>query len=312
VIALAWGGDRLVRPSIADERASWPLLELVDRTAEEPWKRSLVTGALVRHLREPGRRVVCVHNVAGRARLLACRACHALLRCERCDAAVAQDDAGALVCARCALVRPPACQRCGSSALANVRPGVARLREELQAAAARPVVAVTAGTRDVEVADVYVGTEAVLHRVRNADVVAFLDLDAELLAPRYRAAEQAMALLIRGARLVGPRPAGGRLLVQTFLPHHEVLQAVLHADPSRLASVEAARREVLGLPPFGALAAIEGEGAAAFAESTGLRAAVSGRRVLVRADDWPTLGERLAHTPRPTGSRLRIAVDPPR
>ena len=95
--------------------------------------------------------------------------------------------------------------------------------------------------------------------MRSADIVAFLDLDAELLAPRYRAAEQAMALLVRAARLVGPRAAGGRLLVQTFLPHHEVLAAVLHADPSRLATVELARRELLGLPPFRALAAIEGD-----------------------------------------------------
>jgi len=312
VSALWWAGDRASRPAAGDERASWPLLELVDRTGEEPWKRSLVTGALIRHLREPGRRVVCVHNVVGRARLLACRSCHAILRCERCDAAVAQLDTGVLHCARCELDRPPACQRCGSSALANVRPGVGRLREELEAAAARPVVAVTGATDEVDSADVYVGTEAVLHRVRNADVVAFLDLDAELLAPRYRAAEQAMALLIRAARLVGPRAAGGRLLVQTFLPHHEVLQAVLHADPTRLSSVESARRELLGLPPFRALAAIEDAGAAEFAAATGLETAVSGRRVLLRADDWLTLGSTLASTPRPKGSRLRVAVDPPR
>ena len=62
--------------------------------------------------------------------------------------------------------------------------------------------------------------------------MAFLDIDVELLAPRYRAAEQAMALLVRAARLVGPRAGGGRLLVQTFLPHHEVVQAALHADPA--------------------------------------------------------------------------------
>ena len=33
----------------------------------------------------------------------------------------------------------------------------------------------------------------------------------------------------RAARLVGPRAGGGRLLVQTFLPRHEVVQAALHA-----------------------------------------------------------------------------------
>jgi hypothetical protein len=44
---------------------------------------------------------------------------------------------------------------------------VARLREELEAAANRPVVAVTGETGDVPDAGVYVGTEAVLHRVHS-------------------------------------------------------------------------------------------------------------------------------------------------
>ena len=125
------------------------------------------------------------------------------------------------------------CQNCGSGALSLIRPGVSRLREEIEAAAARPVGMVTGESESLPDCDVLIGTEAVLHRGGKADVVAFLDLDGELLAPRYRAAEQAMALLARAARLVGGRSGGGRLLVQTFLPRHEVLQAVLHADPSR-------------------------------------------------------------------------------
>ncbi|MFN5604510.1 MAG: hypothetical protein ACK49V_08165 [Actinomycetes bacterium] len=84
------------------------------------------------------------------------------------------------------------------SLLARLRPGVSRLRDELEAAAQRDVVSVVANKDsdvvDDSAADVFVGTEAVLHRVRRIDVVAFLDFDSELLAPRYRAAEQAMAL----------------------------------------------------------------------------------------------------------------------
>ena len=292
------------------------MVEIVDRTGEEPWKRSLVTRRLIRHLREPGRRVVCVHNVVGRARLLACRACRALLRCERCDAAVAQTDDGVLRCARCELDRPAglparaARRRSPTSARASTR-----LREELEAAAGRPVVAVTGRPRSSIPAEVYVGTEAVLHRVRNADVVAFLDLDAELLAPRYRAAEQAMALLVRAARLVGPRAAGGRLLVQTFLPHHEVLQAVLHADPTplvdgrvgRAASCSGCRRSA---PSRRSTAPAPRSSP----RPRGLESAVSGRAACcVRAADWTA--RSAPPWPRrrvPKGSRLRVAVDPPR
>ncbi len=313
VTALAWAGKRWMRPPASAEHGDWPAVHVVDRTGEEPWRRSLLTGPLIDALRDSSSRVLCVHNAPGRARLLACRSCRTLVVCARCDSSVAQLDDGLLHCARCATVRPPLCQACGSTALSNVRPGVSRLREELEAAAGRPVVSVTGQTGDdLAPAEVYVGTEAVLHRIREADVVAFLDLDAELLAPRYRAVEQAFALLVRAARVVGPRRAGGRLLLQTFQPQHVAVQAAVFADPSRVARAEAARRRDLGLPPFGALAAVTGEGAAAFVHEAGLVAAGPADDVLVRAATWDDLGPALARTPRPKGSRLRVEVDPPR
>ena len=310
--ALHWAGESFARPSIADERAGWPLLELVDRTREEPWKRALVTSELIRHLRDPAATVVCVLNTTGRARLLACRSCRSIQRCEVCEAAVHLTDGGQFECRRCGTVRPQVCQVCGSGAMANLKLGVTRAREELEAAAGRPVVAVTGDTESIPDGNVFVGTEAVLHRVRRADVVAFLDFDSEMMAPRYRAGEQAFTLLVRAARIVGPRARGGRVLVQTFLPQHEGVQAALLADPGRLAASELVRRELLGLPPFRALASIEGSDAMAFAASTDLEATAQPDAVLVRAAEWMHLGQALADTPRPKGSRLRVAVDPPR
>jgi primosomal protein N' (replication factor Y) len=310
--ALHWAGDRLERPSAAEAAVGWPLVEVVDRTDEDPWKRSLLSSPLIAQLRSNGTRVVCVLNTSGRARLLACRSCKALQRCERCDAAVAQDDRGLLVCGRCATERPVVCQQCGSAAMAVVKPGVTRLREELEAAANRPAASVTGDSGDLPEADVYVGTEAVLHRVRNVDVVAFIDFDAELLAPRYRATEQALALIVRAARLVGSRERGGRILVQTFVPDHPLLRAVQLGDPGRLADAELQRRSMLGLPPFRALAVIEGAEAVAFATASGLEFAPTPKGAMVRADTWTQLGGALAATPRPKGSRLRVEIDPPR
>jgi len=166
VTGLAAVDDRLRRPAIDDERAGWPFVEVVDRTRDEPSKTSLVTSALIAHLRDRSRTVVCVHNVPGRARILACRSCATLARCERCEAAVALRDDGTLACPHCGLTRPPVCRQCGASAFANLRPGVTRLREELEAAAGRPVVSITGRDKDPPaVAGVYVGTEAVLHCV---------------------------------------------------------------------------------------------------------------------------------------------------
>jgi primosomal protein N' (replication factor Y) len=315
--AVVYGGGAVAEPSRAEVRAGWPIVEIVDRSdAEHRW---LVTSALARQLRDHAKVVVCVTNSPGRARLLACRACRTIQRCEVCDAAVAQADDGTFVCGRCATVRPAVCQHCGATAFANLRPGVTRLREELEAAAQRPVVAVTGASTELPAAGVYVGTEAVLHRVHHASVVAFVDFDAELLAPRYRAAEQAMTLLVRAARQLGPRADGGRLLVQTTLPHHDVLQAALLADPARLLATEWPRRQALGFPPAAALARVSGTGAATYVQE--LRAGdhpdvqVAGTEsagYLVRAPTWAALGSALAATSRPPKSRLRIEVDPPR
>src|SRR5262249_2840924 len=205
----ALAGGPLSGPSRNEERAGWPILEIVDRRDDDPARPTLISDALVRHLRS-GARVVCVLNALGRARLLACLACGELARCERCRAAVEQLDDLVLHCRRCGTERPVVCLECGASRMKGVRPGVSRIRGHLEAAAGTPGVEVTGATagQPLPAARIYVGTEAALHQVPAADVVAFLDFDQELLAPRYRAAEQALALLARAARLTGGRAAG--------------------------------------------------------------------------------------------------------
>ncbi len=308
-------GGQLAGLPVDERRAGWPIVELIDRSDEEPWRTSLLSSALIRRLRGD-QRVVCVHNTTGRARILACRTCRSLVRCTRCEAAIKLNDDGRLVCPRCGADRPAVCQVCGGSGFANLRPGVTRLREELEAAAGRPVVAVTGSDNSPpEPAEIYVGTEAVLHRVDRADIVAFLDFDRELLAPRYRASEQAMALLTKAARLLGPRERGGRLLIQTFTPHHEVIHAALLADPARLLDGERQRRELLGLPPSRALARVSGPGSDEVADQlrTGETSVGGGSGdYLVAAPTWHELGTALIAVGRPKGSRVRVAVDPPR
>jgi primosomal protein N' (replication factor Y) len=197
----------------------------------------------------------------------------------------------------------------------TLRPGVSKARDEREALAGVPVAEVTGDAgADLGGERVIVGTEAVLHRVGHADVVAFLDFDQELLAPRYRAAEEAMALLVRAAHVTGPRTSGGRVLVQTRLPKHEVIEGALHADASRVSAVETERRRALGYPPFAAMAVVSGEAADAFVAQLGRPAGIAvvgptDGRWLVRAPDHETLCGALAETPRPPG-RLRVEVDP--
>lgn len=308
-------GRPIVAPEPVRETAAWPRVEVVDRN-DEP---NLVSSRLVELLRDPKERVVCVVNVKGQSRLLACRACRRIVRCERCGAAAAEPEPGRLHCASCDSTWATVCTSCGSTAMARLRPGTARLRFELEAAAHREVVEVTSSnleTFDDGRADVFVGTEAVLHRVRRPTAVVFLDFDHELLAPRYRAHEQALALVVRAARVLGSRRTGATLVLQTTFPDHEVVRAAVAADPAIVFDAEVERRRRLDLPPFSALASIEGDDADDFAArlSADPRVSVSGHegRHLVRAADADTLAAAVDDCERPAGRRLRIAVDPPR
>jgi len=210
--------------------------------------------------------------------------------------------------------RPIVCAHCGSTMLKNLRAGVTRAREELVALVGEPVGEVTSADDAVPTERVVIGTEAVLHRIDRADIVVFLDLDQELLAPRQRAAEQALALLARAARLLGPRSDGGRLVLQTRQPEHEVVQAALRADPSVVAVAERDRRQALGAPPYGAQVLITGAGAPEFIESFGSPEGVRIRgpvddQWLLRADTHAPILDALEATPRPA-ARLRVEVDP--
>ena len=324
--ALAVPGADLLTPSRADERTGWPIVEVIDRRDEPPGS-GLYSSRLVTVLRDAGAdwRVLCVLNRKGRAPLLACAACGELARCEVCTGPVADAGGGSLECRRCRATRPSVCAACGATRMKALRVGVTRARDELELLIGRPVAEVTAGDADrrggraVPDASLLVGTEAVLHRVAGAHVVAFLDFDQELLAPRHTAGEQALALLARAARLVGGRDAAGRrgdrrILVQTRLPGHEVVDAAVHADPSRFALVESARRAALRLPPETALAVVSGAAAPAFVEALGAGVEVLGPadgKWLLRAPDHRVLADALAAAGRPPG-RLRVEVDPRR
>jgi primosomal protein N' (replication factor Y) len=299
-------------PTSDVERSGWPRLNVVDRRADPPGA-GLLSDALATALRNTNGLRVCVLNRRGRFRLLVCAPNGHVLRWDP------DED------------RPLVCPECGATKLRTLRSGVTRIREELEALLPGYTVAdVDAATADVPNADVLIGTEAVLHRSavrrRAPALVAYLDLDQELLAPRYRAASQALWLVTRGAQLLAARPRSETLLlVQTRIPNHIVVQALGAGDPARVTASEAEYRQTLGYPPFGALAELQGEPPPldrAVDELRGLDVVATGvqvfgphdGRALVSAPDADGLADALARALPPARAlgRLRAVVDPPR
>jgi primosomal protein N' (replication factor Y) len=229
------------------------------------------------------------------------------------------------------------CAECGGTRMSVLRAGVSKVREELEALAGTTVYEVSgastprdAGGTIPQDARVIVGTEAVLHRLDRSDAVLFLDFDSELMAPRLRAGEEALALIARAARLVSrshrgsSAPPGAPLVVQTRMPEHPAIQSAVRADPSILEQSEREVRTGLRLPPFTALARISGASADAYVSS--LQASAGAGSLLANGveihgpheGEWRVVGQDhkplcdfLGSVPRP-GGRLRIEVDPVR
>ncbi len=346
----------VARLDAVTEASHWPQIRVVDRRLDERWSSSMLSSDLIEQLRDHSRRIVCVLNVKGRARLLACGSCRELVRCDVCEAAMTMSSSKQLECPRCANVRPAVCVKCGSGKLAVIKPGVSRLREELAAAAGRhidEVVEVSGGGTseksekfgNSEVVDqtkmLFVGTEAALHRVRDVDTVVFLDIDQEISAPRYRAAEITLSLVVHAARLVARKTrvhvhasgqsetsgqsstGGGLVMIQSMLADHALLRGLVSHDLGEFVEEEMSRRKLMQLPPYGALAQVSGRGVDQLADilrsNVLLQVSATNKdAVLVKSSEWGELANSLfdalttASTRGKKALRTTIQIDPPR
>ena len=332
------------------EASHWPQIRVVDRRVDERWSSSMLSSDLIEQLRDHTRRIVCVLNVKGRARLLACGSCRELVRCDVCEAAMTMSASKQLDCPRCAHSRPAVCVKCGSGKLAVIKAGVSRLREELAAAAGRridEVVEISGGDsadksgkdKDAEGIDqtkmLFVGTEAALHRVRDVDTVVFLDIDQEISAPRYRAAEITLSLVVHAARLVArskrvntivsgqSETSGGLVLIQSMLADHALLRGLVSHDLDEFVHEEMSRRKLMQLPPYGALAQVSGTGVDQVADilrsNVLLQVSTTNKEsVLVKSNDWEELANSIsdalvsASTRGKKNLRTKTQIDPPR
>ena len=321
------------------ELQAWPHVDIADRRRDDPATGEWCGEALA-ELLSSDRTVVCVLNRKGRARLAYCASCGSLA-CSTETGRALRLEGQQLVEPESGEERPAVCEDCGATRFRRVRVGVKGVAQEMERLARRPVIQVVgepaaeggaaddtartlswrsqAGRRGADAPGLYIGTEAVLHRVPSADAVAFVDFDQELTAPRYRAGEEAFALLVRAARLVGPRAGGGNILIQTRLPAHPVLTAAATADPSAWAVAEAERRAMMRQPPAAAWALVSGAAASSYIDSLAVGrlagmldiAGPADGTWRIRSDNCDTLLDALDAAERPTG-RLRVAVDPMR
>jgi primosomal protein N' (replication factor Y) len=259
--------------------AAMPAVRLVDLRRDRPprgaWLAPSLRTALTDTLAR-GEQALLFLNRRGFAPLTLCRACGYRLRCPNCSAwLVTHRLRGRLLCHHCGYGRAELefCPDCGAvDALVACGPGVERLAEEVagllpaarieiltsdRPASPGAAAALLAAMRDHRL-DLLIGTQIIAkgHHFPDLTLVGVVDGDLGLSGGDLRAAERQFQLLYQVAGRAGRAARPGRVLIQTHMPEHPVMQALAAGDKERFYAEELAERHEAGLPPFGRLAAL--------------------------------------------------------
>lgn len=266
----------VVEPKPADR----PTVELVD-LRHEPGG-TLFSRRLIEAMREAIENksgIVLFLNRKGYAHTLICRDCGWIPRCPTCAVPLGYSrDAGKLTCRYCGGSDrvPESCPLCGAAHLHSVGEGTERAEADARqlfpfaniarldgekirrpSASRRVWEEVRSGAWDI-----LIGTQALFQRepLPRRGLVGILQADSGLHIPDFRASERTYQHLDAAVSLARPASEGGRVILQTRLPTHHAVQAVLSNDPEQFYSEELAARRLLNYPPACHLAALSVSG----------------------------------------------------
>jgi primosomal protein N' (replication factor Y) (superfamily II helicase) len=263
--------DRHGRPEL-------PETTRIDMTKEKLEPGTWLSQPLVAAVSETlaaGDQALLFLNRRGFAPLTLCRSCGHRLHCPDCAAAMVEHRfRRILMCHHCGHHEPvpKACPSCQvEDNMVPVGPGIERLAEEVTAKFPDARIALLSSDlargvslRDTlrDVADgkfnLVLGTQLVAkgHHFPHLTLVGVVDADLALESSDPRAGERTWALLAQVAGRAGRGAKPGRALVQTYLPEHPLMQALIKSDRDSYLETEKRIREAVNLPPHGRLAAL--------------------------------------------------------
>lgn len=292
----------------------WPVVEVVDRSDDPPGGGMLTerSKAAIRRTTAARERTFVLVSSRGYAPAFRCVACGEVRRCQTCASAASRDD----TCRRCG-ARLDVCSNCNGARFQPLGAGIGRIVDDIERLVGGDVGRVADGRL------VTVGSERDLIGVHNIGLAVAVDVDGLTMAPHYRAAEDALRLLVRLAQTV-QRGGGHRCLVQTSTVNQEAVEALVKGRSAEFLERELISRKKFGFPPVGSLIAIEADGAhdaeTLLAEGLSGMATVLGPAPVRDRLRWLIQGRdleraRLALRPilatlRGRGAKVRVDVDP--
>lgn len=253
---------------------SLPEIEVVSITEETKRKtmQSHFTGVLMKDMQtaiENKEQVILFQNRRGYAPVLVCRVCAFTPRCINCDVSLTfHKSSSQLHCHYCGYKEDTlnTCPACGSTHLEYKGFGTEKIEDELQvllpeARIARMDLDTTRAKNayqnmlnDLEEKriDILVGTQMVAKGLDFSDVtvIGIINADSLLKYPDYRANERSFQMLAQVSGRAGRRGKQGKVVIQTYNPHHRVIDQVIRNDYKELYLTEIEERKNFKYPPF--------------------------------------------------------------
>ena len=214
-------------------------------------------------------------NRRGYSSFILCRSCGESIDCPNCDVTLTYHRSDrTLVCHYCNHRQraPSECPNCASKYIYYVGEGTEQVEELLRKKFPRMRIGridrdTKARRREFEQTlldfgkgeiDLLVGTQMLAkgHDFPNVTLVGVISVDAGLALPDFRAAERTFQLITQVAGRAGRGDLLGRVLIQTYHPHHYALRHATAQDYRGFYDEEIRHRRNHGYPPFVALALV--------------------------------------------------------
>ncbi|MDO9126038.1 MAG: primosomal protein N' [Parvibaculum sp.] len=279
VVNVEQGRYAAVRLDARYGEAELPHVTAIDMRAHPPERGRWLSPVLVTEIAramEAGEQAMLFLNRRGYAPLTLCRTCGHRIECPQCSAWLVEHRfRRELVCHHCGYSAPvpKACPSCGAEdTLIACGPGVERIAEEvtelfpearvavvssdnLRGPAAHEAVFAAIEAREV---DIVIGTQIVAkgHHFPWLTVVGVVDADLGLENGDLRAGERTFQLLQQVAGRAGRAERPGRVFLQSWMPEHSVMRALVSGRRDEFLVREAAARERVSLPPYGRLVGV--------------------------------------------------------
>ncbi|MEH6495104.1 MAG: primosomal protein N' [Pseudomonas marincola] len=259
--------------------AHLPEVQLIDLKDYRPGAQRWVSEPLIEEITKTlaeGRQAMLFLNRRGYAPLTLCDACGHRLQCPHCSAWLVEHRLSRrLQCHHCGFrtTIPKDCPECEEEdSFKACGPGIERLTEEagflfpdanVAMIASDTMTGPKAAADFVEnmisgKIDLLVGTQIVAkgYHFPNLTLVGVVDADLGLAGGDLRASERTYQLLSQVAGRAGRAGHAGRVLLQTHMPEHPVMQALASQDVDSFIESETNMRQNAAMPPFGRLASV--------------------------------------------------------